>query len=242
MTTYALECNALDKRYGELRALNSLTVAVQPGEIHAVIGLNGAGKTTLMRAITGMTRVDSGEVRVMGTAAPTRETWRRVGHLIDHPFAYPELTTVENITIAARLRGSHRADATQLASRWVEKLGLSRWASTRARALSMGNRQRLGLAVALCHDPGLVVLDEPSNALDPAGVVLLRDTIVEQAQQGAGVLVSSHHLDEVARIAHTISVVHDGHVVGALSPGGRDLERAFFAMVHDYDQQQGARA
>ncbi|PKQ26327.1 MAG: ABC transporter ATP-binding protein [Actinobacteria bacterium HGW-Actinobacteria-4] len=239
MTALTLECQALRKDYGSDHALHGLTLSVRPGEIHAIVGLNGAGKTTLMRAITGMTSLDSGHLAVLGAANPGSDTWRRVGHMVEHPFAYPELTARENLTISTRLHGHEKHDASRLASTWLERFALDRWADRRSRELSLGNRQRLGLAAALCHHPEFVVLDEPSNALDPAGVVILRDAIVEGAAAGAGVLVSSHHLDEVARIAHSISVIHAGHVVGTLAPGGRDLEHAFFTMVHDYDAQQG---
>ena len=106
----------------------------------------------------------------------------------------------------------------------------------RASTLSLGNRQRVGLASALVHRPRLLVLDEPTNALDPSGVVLLRELLLGAARDGAAVLVSSHHLDEVARIADRVSVIHAGAIVGELDPHGVDLERAFFAMVHAADQ------
>jgi ABC-2 type transport system ATP-binding protein len=97
----------------------------------------------------------------------------------------------------------------------------------------MGNRQRMGLAAALQHDPDLIVLDEPTNALDPSGVILLREALLRRAAAGAGVLVSSHHLDEVARIATRISVIAAGRMVGTLDPDGIDIERAFFTLVYD---------
>ncbi len=98
--------------------------------------------------------------------------------------------------------------------------------------MSLGNKQRLGLAAALQHRPDLIVLDEPTNALDPSGIIALREALLRRADAGAGVLVSSHHLDEVARIAHRISVLADGRLVGTLDPDGIDIERSFFALVH----------
>jgi ABC-2 type transport system ATP-binding protein len=106
----------------------------------------------------------------------------------------------------------------------------------RARRLSLGNRQRLGLAAALQHHPDAIVLDEPTNGLDPAGVILLREALVRRAAAGAGVLVSSHHLDEVARIAQRITVINSGRVIGTLDPHGIDIERSFFKLVHTDDQ------
>ena len=122
----------------------------------------------------------------------------------------------------------------------IERLALEPWATRRTGTLSQGNRQRLGLAAAVVHRPELLVLDEPTNALDPSGVVLLRDLVAELASAGAAVLVSSHHLDEVARVADRVSVVHRGHVVGELDPSGHDLERTFFALVHQADAEAAA--
>ncbi|MGH8952622.1 MAG: AAA family ATPase, partial [Acidimicrobiia bacterium] len=104
-----------------------------------------------------------------------------------------------------------------------------------ASTLSLGNRQRLGLASALVHGPSVVVLDEPANTLDPAGVVFVRELLTDYAGRGAAVFVSSHHLDQLARVAHRITVLHRGRVVGALDPGGNDLEQHFFDLVHRYD-------
>ncbi|WP_062314884.1 ABC transporter ATP-binding protein [Demequina rhizosphaerae] len=233
----ALELRGAVRAYGGLRALDGLSLAVEPGEIHAIIGLNGAGKTTAMKALVGHTRLDSGEARLLGTpvAAAGPSTLSRLGFVIDQPFGYPELTVRDNIVHAARLHGLARDAATRAASSWIARLELEPWAGRRARGLSLGNRQRLGLACAAAHEPDLLILDEPTNALDPAGVLLLRDVIVAAADRGAGVLVSSHHLDEVSRIAHRITVVHAGRVVGALEPGQADLEHRFFEMVRAWD-------
>lgn len=233
----ALEIHGAIKRYGDLEALTGLDLAVETGEIHAIVGLNGAGKTTAMKAIVGHTALDAGEIRVLGTPAsgPSRAALSRLGFAIDHPFGYPELTARENIVAAARLHALDLDAARAAAERWIARLGLEPWADRRARGLSLGNRQRLGLACAIAHEPDLIILDEPTNALDPAGVLILRDTLVDAAARGAGVLVSSHHLDEVSRVAHRISVVHAGRVVGSLEPGQVDLERRFFALVRDWD-------
>jgi ABC-2 type transport system ATP-binding protein len=114
-------------------------------------------------------------------------------------------------------------------------MGLEPWRHARARTLSMGNRQRLGIACATLHRPSALILDEPTSALDPQGVVLVRELVRDLADGGAAVLVSSHHLDEVARIADEIVVLHGGRDIGRLEPGGTDLEQRFFAMVLDAD-------
>jgi len=233
--TPALELVGAVRAYGSVQALAGLSLAVNPSEIHAIVGLNGAGKTTLMKAAVGHTRLDSGAVRLFDRKRPGPSEHARLGFVIDQPFGYPELSVRANIMHAARLRGLSADPARAAADTWTTRLELSRWADRRARGLSLGNRQRLGLACAAAHEPDLLILDEPTNALDPAGVMLLRDVLVAAAGRGAGVLVSSHHLDEVSRIAHRITVVHAGRVVGSLEPGRTDLEREFFAMVRDWD-------
>lgn len=233
--TPALSARDLRRAFGEEKAVDGVDLQVKRGEIHAIVGLNGAGKTTLMRLLLGMLRPDSGSATVLGhaaTAAPP-QVWRSVGHLIETPFAYPELTVRENITASALLRGMPEPD--DAVARVIGRFELGRWADRRAHTLSLGNRQRLGLASALVHDPSVLVLDEPANALDPAGVVFIRDLMQTLAADGASVMVSSHHLDQLARVAHTITVMHRGRVIGSLDPGGTDLEQRFFDIVHQYD-------
>ena len=168
----------------------------------------------------------------MPVAEVPRAAWRSVGHLVEAPFAYAELTVTESVRCAARLKGMTPNDARAATAQVVAELALDHWANRRNRTLSLGNRQRVGLACALVHRPRLLVLDEPSNALDPAGVRVVRRRLLAAAAEGAAVLVSSHHLDEMARIADRITVLHRGIVVGSLPPGGTDLERAFFDMVY----------
>jgi ABC-2 type transport system ATP-binding protein len=222
--------------------IHGVDLAVAPGEVHAIVGLNGAGKTTLMRLLLGMLRPDRGEVRIDGVdirkAGP--ETWRRVGHLVDHPLAYPELDARANLHAAARLHGLGRREAAAAVDAVIAEFDLTRYADVRTSRLSLGNRQRVGLAAALLHDPQVIVLDEPTSALDPSGVILLRESLLRRAEAGAGVLVSSHHLDEVARIADRITVINAGRAIGALDPEGIDLERAFFAMLHSDDLERPA--
>ncbi|MDN5789475.1 MAG: ABC transporter ATP-binding protein [Micrococcales bacterium] len=220
--------------------VHGLDVTVAAGEVVALVGLNGAGKTTLMRLALDMLRPDSGVVRLFGqpVAEVPRARWRDVGHLIEVPLAYPELTVRENLRIACMLRGANPEYAADSLARWhLESL-----ADRRFRRLSLGNRQRVGLATALQHHPRLIVLDEPGNSLDPAAVITLRDALLGAAQDGAAVLVSSHHLDEVARIADRILLMNAGHLIGELDPSGLDLERTFFDSVHRDDTARAGSA
>jgi ABC-2 type transport system ATP-binding protein len=231
----SISAESITRSYREDRAVDHLDLEVGSGEIHAIVGLNGAGKTTLMRMLMGMVKPDSGRAMLNGVdvAAAVPATWADVGHMIETPFGYPELTVVENVNAAARLRGVPPVDIPSSTSAVIERFELGRWGSRRARALSMGNRQRLGLACALVHRPRLIILDEPSNSLDPAGVVLVRDLLRHEANtNAASILVSSHHLDELSRVAHRISVLHRGRIIGQIDPEGIDLERRFFELVH----------
>jgi ABC-2 type transport system ATP-binding protein len=188
-----------------------------------------------MRLILGILRPDAGRILInsepIQNAGPAN--WAGVGQLIEYPLAYRELTTRDNLRLGARLHAVRRQAVDEMVDRAVGEFGLEAYLNVRARTLSLGNRQRLGLASALQHDPQLIILDEPTNSLDPRAVIVLRTALLRRAAAGAGILVSSHHLDEVARIADRITVINDGRVIGSLDPGGIDIERAFFALVYD---------
>ncbi len=207
------------------------------GEVVALVGLNGAGKSTLMRVMLGMLRPHSGQV-LLGphdvASAPVAE-WGRVGHLVEYPLAYPELTARRNLVVSARLRGIPDVEAA--IDRVIAEFALEQYANRRIRALSLGNRQRVGVAAALQHDPSVIVLDEPTNALDPAGVIRLRESLLRRAGDGAAILVSSHHLDEVARIADRIVVMNAGRLIGELAPDTPEIEHAFFEAVRADDEE-----
>ncbi|GAA1796972.1 ABC transporter ATP-binding protein [Agromyces neolithicus] len=233
-----LEGHGLVRRFRGGAGLRGVDLTVSAGEIHAIVGLNGAGKTTLMRVLLGMLRADEGEGRVNGVGLRDADaaTWARVGQVVEQPLAYAELTARGNLEIAARLHGIEPGRVAGIVDHAIEEFDLGRYAPVRTSRLSLGNRQRVGLAAALQHGPSVIVLDEPTNALDPAGVILLRESLLRRAAAGAGILVSSHHLDEVARVADRITVINDGRAIGSLDPGGLDLERAFFDLVLTDDE------
>ncbi|MFF1635291.1 ABC transporter ATP-binding protein [Leifsonia sp. NPDC058248] len=221
--------------------VHAVSLEVRAGEVHALVGLNGAGKSTLMKLLLGMLRPHSGTVRLGGedirTAPPP--LWSQVGQLVETPLAYPEFTVTGNLLMNATLRGVAAAQRRAMVDEAIVEFGLGEFAGNRARVLSSGNRQRLGLAAVLQHWPRFVVLDEPTNALDPAGTIVLRDVLRERAENGAAVLISSHHLDEVARVADRITVMNAGRLIGRLDPGATELEKAFFALVLHDDETRG---
>jgi len=190
--------------------VQQLSLRVAEGEIYAFLGLNGAGKTTTIRMLLGMIKPTTGEAHVLGTQVRPgrREPWAKVGYLVEMPHAYPELTVRENLEVARRL---HPGTERKAVERAIERLGLAESADRRAGVLSQGNAQRLGLAKALLHDPKLILLDEPANGLDPAGIVEIRELLLELTrEQGVTVFMSSHALAEVSRLADRIGIIHNG--------------------------------
>jgi ABC-2 type transport system ATP-binding protein len=199
--TTVIATDALTKRYGDVVAVQGLSLHVEPGEIYGFLGVNGAGKSTTIRMLLGLIQPSGGRVDLFGTRVRrgVGQVWGRVGYLVESPTAYPELSVRENLEVVRRLRGV--ADPRSVA-RVVQRLGLARYADRPARSLSSGNLQRLGLAKALLHEPELLILDEPANALDPAGVVEVRELLRALAEErGVTVFMSSHILGEVARLA-----------------------------------------
>jgi ABC-2 type transport system ATP-binding protein len=213
----AIETNGLTKRYGDVIAVDGLSLRVARGEIYAFLGLNGAGKTTTIRMLLGMVKPTAGEACVLGCSVfgAGRKPWASVGYLVETPHAYPELTVRENLEALRRLRPGTEPQAVP---RVIELLGLGPYADRRARTLSLGNAQRLGLAEALMHQPELLLLDEPANGLDPAGIVEIRELLLRLVrEQGVTVFMCSHILGEVSRLAHRIGIIHRGRLVQELS-------------------------
>ncbi len=214
-TDTVIATHALTKRFGDVLAVDGLDLDVRRGEVYGFLGRNGAGKTTTIRMLLGLIRPSAGEVTMLGRRIGPGETsvFGRVGYLVETATAYPNLTVRENLDIQRRLTGAPKtavADA-------IERLGLSQYADRRADHLSLGNKQRLSLARALLHAPDVLVLDEPANALDPAGIVEVRDMLRSLAdERGVTVFMSSHILAEVAHLADRIGIVHDGRLLEEL--------------------------
>ena len=232
-----IETNNLVKRYGNVTAVDGLSLRVGRGEIYAFLGLNGAGKTTTIRLLLGMVRPTSGEARVLGARirAGAKKPWRSVGYMVETPDAYPELSVRENLEAMRRLRPGAEP---KTVDRVIERLGLSAYADRRAGTLSHGNAQRLGLAKALLHDPELLILDEPASGLDPAGIVEIRNLLIELAQErGVTVFMSSHILGEVSRLAKRIGIIHQGRLLQELDVDELECNRRHRLLVRARDAQ-----
>lgn len=233
----AIQTHNLAKHYGKVTAVHDLSLRVERGEIYAFLGLNGAGKTTTIRMLLGMVRPTVGAAEVLGRRIQPgeRQPWRSVGHLVETPYAYPELTVRENLEAMRRLRPGVEQSAV---SRVIERLELVEYADRQAGTLSLGNAQRLGLAKALLHAPELLILDEPAMGLDPAGIVEIRNLLLELVQEhGVTVFMSSHILGEVARLAHRIGIIHHGRLLQELDVSELERDRRRRLVIQARDQQ-----
>jgi ABC-2 type transport system ATP-binding protein len=206
---YAIDLRGLTRRFGDRVAVSDLDLRVRSGRVCGVVGPNGAGKTTMIRLVLGLLSPDAGEGTVLGE--PFGEPARylsRIGALIEGPAFYPSLTGRENLRVLARLAGlpASVCDAP------LERVRLADRADDRYRAYSLGMKQRLGIAAALLTGPDLVILDEPANGLDPAGIREMRTLFTSLAQEGVSVMVSSHLLSEIAAVCDDVLVVSQGRM------------------------------
>ena len=238
----AIETNHLVKRFGEVTAVDGLSLQVERGEIYAFLGLNGAGKTTTIRMLLGMIRPTAGEATVLGykIGPGEKKPWAAVGYLVETADAYSELTVRQNLEAMRRLRPGVEAKAVD---RVIEQLTLTAYANRRAGTLSLGNAQRLGIAKALLHEPELLILDEPANGLDPAGIVEVRNMLVTLArEQGVTIFMSSHILGEVSRLANRIGIIHEGRLIQELDMADLERNRRQQLLVRTRDCQAACAA
>jgi len=207
-----LEIDELTRRYGTVVALDGLSFSVQAGQVVGFLGPNGAGKTTTMRAIFGLTDLDSGEVRWNG-AKIDQPTRRRFGYMPEERGLYPGMLVGDQVEYMGRLHGLSATQAQAATNMWLERLGVADRAGNKVDVLSHGNQQRVQLAAALVHEPELIVLDEPLSGLDPAGIDDIGAVLVERAAAGCCVVFSSHQLDLVEDLCESVTIIDHGKLV-----------------------------
>jgi ABC-2 type transport system ATP-binding protein len=209
---WAVEMSGLTKRFGARTAVDNVDLRVPRGSAFGYLGPNGAGKTTLIRVLLGLTRADAGTMALLGVPVPAERSraLARVGAIVDEPRFHGHLTGRENLKILAAARG---ADAGRQIAPALDRTRLTERAGDKVSAYSMGMRQRLGLAACLLGDPQLLILDEPMNGLDPAGMHEMRDMIRGLVDEGRTVMLSSHLLDEVERTCDQVAIVDRGKVI-----------------------------
>jgi ABC-2 type transport system ATP-binding protein len=209
---WALETHGLTKRFGTKAAVDEVELRVPRGCAFGYLGPNGAGKTTLIRTLLGLTRADSGTMSLLGTPVPAQRgrALARVAAIVDEPRFHPHLSGRDNLRLLAAARGG---DAARRIDQSLARVGLAGRAGDRVASYSLGMRQRLGLASCLLGDPELLILDEPMNGLDPAGMLEIRTMIADLIDEGRTVVLSSHLLDEVERTCDAVAIVDHGRVV-----------------------------
>ncbi|NEW42075.1 ABC transporter ATP-binding protein [Nocardia cyriacigeorgica] len=209
MTDSIVVTTQLTKRYGTHRAVDRVDMRVEPGEIYGFLGPNGAGKTTTLRMLVGLIAPTEGAATVLGHRPGDPAVVRRIGVLIEGPGFYPYLSGRDNLLVMARYRGLGRAEVDEA----LDRVGLTGRADDRYRAYSLGMKQRLGVGCALLGRPDLLILDEPTNGLDPAGMAEMRSLITDLAADGHTVLLSSHMLSEVQEICDRVGVISGGRLL-----------------------------
>lgn len=213
MTELMVQTDGLTKRYGSgdhrRLAVDSVSMTVRRGEVYGFLGPNGAGKTTTLRMMLGLVRPTAGSVSVLGRPAGRPEVTARVGALVEGPGFYPFLTGRDNLLVMARYRGLPE----RVVDAALERVDLADRGDDRFKSYSLGMKQRLGVASALMGDPNLIVLDEPTNGLDPAGMADMRALIIALARGGQTVLLSSHLLAEVQEICDRVGVIDNGRLL-----------------------------
>jgi ABC-type multidrug transport system ATPase subunit len=208
MTDEIVVTRGLTKRYGQRTAVDAVNLTVRRGEIYGFLGPNGAGKTTTLRMLLGLVRPTSGSATVLGHPPGAPAALRRIGALIEGPGCYPYLSGRENLRVLARYASLHDV-AVEAA---LAQVDLTDRAGDRYRSYSLGMKQRLGVAAALLGDPALLILDEPTNGLDPAGMADMRDLIRSLADHGQTVVLSSHLLGEIEQICDRVGVIAQGRL------------------------------
>jgi ABC-type multidrug transport system ATPase subunit len=201
----------LSKRFGELQAVNQLSFSVTAGEVYGFLGQNGAGKSTTIRMLLTLIEPDEGEIELFGLNLKKhrKEILQQTGAVIERPDLYKYLSAIENLDIFSRLSGVKSSRKKLLDQ--LEMVGLAHRAGSRVKTYSQGMKQRLGLACALIHDPGLIILDEPTNGLDPQGIAEMREMIIRLSREfGKTLLVSSHLLSEMEMMATSLLIISEG--------------------------------
>lgn len=208
----AIQLDSLTKNFGDYRAVSDLSLEVNSGEIFGFLGLNGAGKSTTIKMMLSLLTPSSGSIYMMGNKvnSGSHKLWEQVGYLEDATY-YPGLTVIENLDIARRMQ---MISDRQSITRVIQKLGLEPHKNKKAKNLSLGNKQRLGLAKAMIHNPKILILDEPINGLDPAGVVEIRKMLLDLSKNfGVTIFISSHQLEELSKLVDRIGIVHEGRLI-----------------------------
>jgi len=219
MSEYILETTSLTKRFGKKTAVNAVDMHVKAGEIYGFIGRNGAGKTTFLKMIANLLHKSNGEIQLFGSSdlSLARD---KIGVLIENPGLYPAMSAYDNIKMKCIMLGIKDSD--KKINELLELVGLEKVAKKNTKNFSLGMKQRLGLAITLVNDPELLLLDEPINGLDPQGIVEIREILLKLQKRGMTIIISSHILEELGKIANRYGVIASGKLIKELTSAQLD--------------------
>jgi len=227
VTEYILETKRLTKKFKDQIAVNNVSLSIKKNSVFGLLGPNGAGKSTILKMITGIMKPTFGEI-LFENHLWTRKDLKDIGALIESPAIYSNLTAMENLKIACTLYGLPPKRAEEV----LDIIGLNQTGKKKVRNFSMGMKQRLGLGMAIINNPRLIILDEPTNGLDPIGIEELRELIKSFSSQGITVILSSHILSEVAQVADEIGIISNGVIGYSGEIKDKDnLEKLFMEIV-----------
>ena len=245
MCQYVIELTGLTKKYGDFTAVNDLNLQIRKGEIFGLLGPNGAGKSTTILMMLGLTEPTTGSVKVCDIDSTTHpiEVKRKVGYLPEDVGFYEDMTGIENLVYTAALNGIRRKEARAKAERLLDRIGLVKEADKKAGKYSKGMRQRLGLADVLIKSPEVIILDEPTSGIDPAGVQEFIELIRWLSKEkGLTVLFSSHHLDQVQKVCDRVGLFSNGKILALIDMTElKDKKQELSDIYNHYFEEGGER-
>lgn len=224
-----LSIQNLHKRYGRIQALKNVSLEIQKGNVYGILGPNGSGKSTTLGIVLNVVNKTSGAYSWFGGTMQTHEALKKVGAIIERPNFYPYMTAKENLELVCQIKGINYAKVREK----LELVGLIERENSKFRTFSLGMKQRLAIASALLNDPEILILDEPTNGLDPQGIHQIRDIIKLIASQGTTILLASHLLDEVEKVCTHVLVLRKGEVLYSGSVNGMSSQQDFFELQAD---------
>ena len=204
-----LSINNLNKRYGKIHAVNNVSLEIQKGNVYGILGPNGSGKSTTLGIVLNVVNKSSGDYSWFGGTMQTHEALKKVGAIIERPNFYPYMTAQENLELVCKIKGINYSKVQEK----LDIVGLTERKDSKFRTFSLGMKQRLAIASALLNDPEILILDEPTNGLDPQGIHQIRDIIRLIASQGTTILLASHLLDEVEKVCSHVLVLRKGEIL-----------------------------
>jgi ABC-2 type transport system ATP-binding protein len=219
----------LHKRYGRIQALKNVSFKIQKGRVYGILGPNGSGKSTTLGIVLNVVNRTSGNYSWFGGKVQTHEALKKVGAIIERPNFYPYMTAEENLKLVCKIKNINYAKINEK----LDLVGLTERKDSKFSTFSLGMKQRLAIASALLNDPEILILDEPTNGLDPQGIHQIRDIIKKIASQGTTILLASHLLDEVEKVCSHVIVLRKGEILYSGSVDGMSSNEGFFELMTD---------